>query len=80
MVCLPSTKLEIRVEQVLPGSGGGWGGEGGGGVPRVEMAQTTYAHVNKFFLIGEQEGSTGSAQKWGRGEGGCGPNIAYVCK
>jgi hypothetical protein len=43
-----STKLEIRVEQVLPGSegegedrGGGCWGTGG------EMTQTMYAHVNK---------------------------------
>jgi hypothetical protein len=51
MLCLPyyayvfsSTKLEIRAEQVLPGSKGGGGkrmGEGG------EMTQTMYAHVNK---------------------------------
>jgi hypothetical protein len=45
MLCLPyyayvfsSTKLEIRAEQVLPGSEGGQGGE---------MIQTTYIHVNK---------------------------------
>jgi hypothetical protein len=37
MLCLPyafvfsSTKLEIRAEQVLPGSEEGRGGEGGGG-------------------------------------------------
>jgi hypothetical protein len=38
-----STKLEIRAEQVLPGSGGrGWG-KGTGG----EMTQTMYTHVNK---------------------------------
>jgi hypothetical protein len=35
-----STKLEIRTEQVLPGSKRGW--EEGRG-----MAQTMYAHVNK---------------------------------
>jgi hypothetical protein len=53
MLCLPyydyvfsSTKLEIRAEQVLPGSKGGRGKrvvEGAGG----EMTQTMYAHVNK---------------------------------
>jgi hypothetical protein len=36
-----STKLEIRVEQVLPGSEGWWEGQ------RGEMTQTMYAHVNK---------------------------------
>jgi hypothetical protein len=47
MLCLPyytyvfsSTKLEIRAEQVLPGS------EEGRGEGR-EMTQTMYAHVNK---------------------------------
>jgi hypothetical protein len=34
-----STKLEIRVEQVLPGSRSGG--------QRRQMAQTMYAHVNK---------------------------------
>jgi hypothetical protein len=34
----PSTKLELRAEQVLPGSEAGKGGE---------MTQTIYAHVNK---------------------------------
>jgi hypothetical protein len=53
MLCLPynayvfsSTKLEIRAEQILPGSEGGGGErveEGQGG----EMNQTIYAHVNK---------------------------------
>jgi hypothetical protein len=43
-----STKLEIRAEQVLPGSEGrgggtGWGREGKWG----EMTQTMYAYVNK---------------------------------
>jgi hypothetical protein len=56
MLCLPyyayvfsSTKLEIRAEQVLPGSERRRGGEGGrreGGKRRV-MTQTMYAHVNK---------------------------------
>jgi hypothetical protein len=57
MICLPyyacvfsSTKLEIRAEQVLTGSGGV--GEGEGWVPGVrgkgeEMTQTMYACVNK---------------------------------
>jgi hypothetical protein len=42
-----STKLEIRAEQVLPGSEGGGDerGQGMGG----EMAQTMYAHVNKLI-------------------------------
>jgi hypothetical protein len=47
MLCLPyyayvfsSTKLEIRAEQVLPGSDGEWGEEGQG----REMTQTMYAH------------------------------------
>jgi hypothetical protein len=58
MLCLPyyayvfsSTKLEIRAEQVLPGSERGRGkvggrgrwGRGAGG----EMTQTMYAYVNK---------------------------------
>jgi hypothetical protein len=42
-----STKLEIRAEQVLPGSEGVWAGNGGGGGQGREMAQTMYAHVNK---------------------------------
>jgi hypothetical protein len=55
MLCLPyyayvfsSTKLGIRTEQVLPGSGGG-GREGGGGrgLQGGEMTQTMYVHVNK---------------------------------
>jgi hypothetical protein len=37
-----STKLEIRAEQILPGSEG----VGGGGQGR-EMTQTMYAYVNK---------------------------------
>jgi hypothetical protein len=41
-----STKLELRAEQVLPGSDEGegrwWRREKGG-----EMTQTMYAHVNK---------------------------------
>jgi hypothetical protein len=44
---MSSTKLEIRADQVLPGSeecwrGRGWGREHGG-----EMTQTMYAYVNK---------------------------------
>jgi hypothetical protein len=51
MLCLPyyadvfsSTKLEIRAEQGLPGSGEGerWGRE-----QRGDVTQTMYAHVNK---------------------------------
>jgi hypothetical protein len=39
-----STKLEIRAEQVLPGSEG----RGGRGWEKgAEMTQTVYAHVNK---------------------------------
>jgi hypothetical protein len=49
MLCLPyyayvfsATKLVIRAEQDLPGTGGGEGcGQSG------EMTQTMYAHVNK---------------------------------
>jgi hypothetical protein len=37
-----STKLEKRVEQVLPGSER-WAGDGG------EMAQTMYTHMNKHI-------------------------------
>jgi hypothetical protein len=51
MVCLPyyayvfsSTKLEIRAEEVLPGTEVGRGGKGGGGGGRNS---TMYAHVNK---------------------------------
>jgi hypothetical protein len=40
-------KLEIRAEQVLPGSEGSFGGEGGSEEHGGEMAQTMYAHVNK---------------------------------
>jgi hypothetical protein len=40
------TKLEIRVEQVLPGSGGG----GGGGEQGGETTQTMYGHVNKWII------------------------------
>jgi hypothetical protein len=42
-----STKLEIRAEQILPGSKVGLGGEGGAWRYGGEMAQTMYAHVNK---------------------------------
>jgi hypothetical protein len=52
MLCLPyyayvfsSTKLEIRAEQIPPGSEGGKGGEEGR--QGVEMTQTMYVHVNK---------------------------------
>jgi hypothetical protein len=41
-----STKLEIRAEQILPGSEGGGGNREGRGVGG-EMAQTMYTHVNK---------------------------------
>jgi hypothetical protein len=41
-----STKLEIRAEQVLPGSKGG-GREGGSWGQEGEMTQTMYTHVNK---------------------------------
>jgi hypothetical protein len=41
-----STKLEIRAEQVLPGSEGG-GRIGWGWGQGEEMTQTMYAHVNK---------------------------------
>jgi hypothetical protein len=54
MLCLPyyayvffSTKLEIRAEQVLPGSEGGRRREGWGRGQGGEMTQTMYAHVNK---------------------------------
>jgi hypothetical protein len=50
MLCLPcyayvfsSTKLELRAEQVLPGSEGERVGEGTGG----KMTQTMHPHVNK---------------------------------
>jgi hypothetical protein len=42
-----STKLEIRAEQVLPGTERLRGREGGGGGQGGEMTQTMYAHVNK---------------------------------
>jgi hypothetical protein len=44
-----STKLEKRTEQVLPGSKEAWGGEGGGREQEGEMAQTMYAHMNKWI-------------------------------
>jgi hypothetical protein len=43
-----STKLEIRAEQVLPGSEQGRAEEGGGW-QGVEMAQIMYAHVIKLI-------------------------------
>jgi hypothetical protein len=46
-----STKLEIRAEQVLPGSEVGRGVEGGEGWQGREMTQTMYAHVNKLIII-----------------------------
>jgi hypothetical protein len=42
-----STKLEIRAEQVLPGSKRCWRGEGEWEGQLGEMTQTMYAHVNK---------------------------------
>jgi hypothetical protein len=52
MLCLPcyayvfsSTKLVIRAEQDLPGTG--CGGNGGKGGQDGEMTQTMYAHFNK---------------------------------
>jgi hypothetical protein len=53
-LCLPyyayvfsSTKLEIRAEQVLPGSERQGGVEGRVGGQGEEMTQVMYAHVNK---------------------------------
>jgi hypothetical protein len=40
------TKLEKRAEQILPGSTG-FGGEEGGRRHGEEMAQTIYAYMNK---------------------------------
>jgi hypothetical protein len=45
MYVFSSTKLEIRAEQVLPGSDGDVGR--GWVCGRGEMTQTMYAHVNK---------------------------------
>jgi hypothetical protein len=45
-----STKLEIRAEQVLPGSKGGREQEGGEWVQEGEMIQTMYTHVNKLII------------------------------
>jgi hypothetical protein len=42
-----STKLEIRSEEVLPGSKGEYGGEEEGGEQGRRMAQIMYTHVNK---------------------------------
>jgi hypothetical protein len=42
-----STKLEIRAEQVLSGSKGGWRGDGRVWGQGGEGTQTMYAHVNK---------------------------------
>jgi hypothetical protein len=52
MLCLTayvfsSTQLEIRAEQVLPGSEGGWREERRGGAYGRETVQTMYGHVNK---------------------------------
>jgi hypothetical protein len=59
MLCLPyyayvfsSTKLEIRVEQVLPGSEGGEVEEGGGEGQEEETIQTMYAYVNTCVIKG----------------------------
>jgi hypothetical protein len=53
-LCLPyyayvfsSRKLEIRAEQVLPGSEVRGRGESGRGSQGGEMTQTMYTHVNK---------------------------------
>jgi hypothetical protein len=53
-LCLPyyayvfsSTKLEIRAEQILPGSEVGRGGEDSVRGQGENMTQTMYAHVNK---------------------------------
>jgi hypothetical protein len=50
-LCLSSTKLEIKAEQVLPGSERGaeegMGREEAIGEQGGEMTQTMYAHVNK---------------------------------
>jgi hypothetical protein len=43
LLLMSSKKLEIREEQVLPGSGGGVWGWGAG----IRMAQIVYAHVDK---------------------------------
>jgi hypothetical protein len=43
-----STKLEKRVEQVLPGSKG-VGEERAGGEQEGEMVRTMYAHMNKWI-------------------------------
>jgi hypothetical protein len=40
-----SSKLEIRAEQDLPGSKGGWWGEDASGVEGEEMTQTMYMHM-----------------------------------
>jgi hypothetical protein len=42
-----STKLEIRAEQVLPGSKGEWQERVGKGGQGGEMTQRIYVHVNK---------------------------------
>jgi hypothetical protein len=42
-----STKLEIRADQVLPGSKGVGEGRGGGGGQGGEMTKTMYAPVTK---------------------------------
>jgi hypothetical protein len=54
MLCLPycayvfsSTKLVIRAEQDLPGTGRGEGGRDGRGEESGEMTQTMHAHMNK---------------------------------
>jgi hypothetical protein len=44
-----SIKLEIRAEQVLPGSQGGQGGEWEGR-KGGEMTQRMYAHMNKLII------------------------------
>jgi hypothetical protein len=42
-----STKLEIKAEQILPGSKGASRGEGGGMGQGGEMTQIMYSHVYK---------------------------------
>jgi hypothetical protein len=71
MLCLPyyvyvlsSIKLELRAEQVLPGSKWGWAGEGGGR-QGGEMTQTMYAHMNKEGKKSKIEAKNGEKKGFG---------------
>jgi hypothetical protein len=56
--------LDIRAEQVLPGSERGWMGEGEGGGQGGEMTQTMYAHVNNCIIIIKKKNYLETLPSW----------------